>query len=88
MLPHRNHRSTDSRRHSDSLPLQFRLLLLLLFDLRRGRVYVNETNLKVPSGEVLASNIHSHEFQLVGDVEALSLVEETHNLNQYLRAKF
>ena len=59
-----------------------------LIEPNRLPVYVNETNLKVPSGEVLASNIHSHEFQLVGDVEALSLVEETHNLNQYLRAKF
>lgn len=50
-------------------------------------VYVNETNFKVPSGEVLASDrVRPLEYQLVGDVQALDLVQDKSQLNHILRA--
>ena len=50
--------------------------------------FVNELNAKIPSGEVLASNVMQTEFLLTGDVDALKLVDKNKNLNDYIMTKF
>ena len=53
--------------------------------------FVNEINVtsNVPHGEILAEKqgMQQHEFILVGDVEALKLVEGRQDLAQYLRPR-
>lgn len=50
--------------------------------------FVAELNSKIPSGEVLASNVSQTEFILTGDVDALKLVDKSKNLNDYLMHRF
>ena len=59
-----------------------------LVETHRLPPFVNELNTKIPSGEVLASNVSQTEFILTGDVDALKLVDKNKNLNDYLMHRF
>jgi hypothetical protein len=59
-----------------------------LVETNRLPPFVNELNSKIPTGEVLASNVTQTEFILTGDVDALKLVDKNKNLNDYLSHRF
>ena len=59
-----------------------------LVETNRLPAFVSELNTKIPSGEVLASNVSQVEFILTGDVDALKLVDKNKNLSDYLMHRF
>ena len=59
-----------------------------LVDTHKLPSFVSELNSKIPSGEILASNVSQTEFLLTGDVDALKLVDKSKNLNDYLMHRF
>jgi hypothetical protein len=61
-----------------------------LVETNRLPTYVNELmrETKLPSGEQLAANVSQFEYILTGDVDALKLVDNQKNLQEYLLHRF